>query len=62
MNIEDRIVIDSKILSGKPVIRGTRLAIEFVLNLLAQGWSEEQILDQYPGLTHEDILACLRAR
>ncbi|ADV63933.1 protein of unknown function DUF433 [Isosphaera pallida ATCC 43644] len=60
MNADDRIVIDAKILTGKPVIRGTRLAVEFVLDLLAQGWSEQQILEQYPGLTHEDILACLR--
>ena len=60
MTTEDRIVIDAKILTGKPVIRGTRLAVEFVLDLLAQGWSEEQILEQSPGLAHEDILACLR--
>jgi uncharacterized protein (DUF433 family) len=60
MTSENRIVIDTKILAGKPVIRGTRLAVEFVLDLLAQGWTEAQILDQYPGLTREDILACLR--
>jgi uncharacterized protein (DUF433 family) len=60
MTTQDRIVIDAKILTGKPVIRGTRLAVEFVLELLAQGWSEKQVLDQYPGLSHEDILACLR--
>jgi uncharacterized protein (DUF433 family) len=60
MTTHDRIVIDAKILTGKPVIRGTRLAVEFVLDLLAQGWNETQILEQYPGLTHEDILACLR--
>lgn len=60
MTTEDRIVIDTKILTGKPIIRGTRLAVEFVLDLLDQGWSEEQILEQYPGLAHEDILACLR--
>lgn len=60
MNTDERIVIDAKILTGKPTIRGTRLAVEFVLDLLAQGWSEEQILREYPGLSHEDILACLR--
>jgi uncharacterized protein (DUF433 family) len=60
MTTQDRIVIDAKILTGKPVVRGTRLAVEFVLELLAQGWSEKQVLEQYPGLSHEDILACLR--
>lgn len=54
----DRIVIDPKILTGKPVIRGTRLAVEFMLDLLAQGWNEQQLLSQYPGLTREDLLAC----
>jgi uncharacterized protein (DUF433 family) len=62
MREQDRIVIDERILTGKPVIRGTRLAVEFVLDLLAQGWSEEQILEQYPGLAHEDVLACRKSR
>ena len=56
---EDRIVVDPEILVGKPVIKGTRLAVEFVVDLLAQGWSEREILDNYPGLTRDDILACL---
>jgi uncharacterized protein (DUF433 family) len=55
----DRIVIDPAILTGKPVIRGTRLAVEFVVGLLAQGWAVEQILDNYPGLAREDVQACL---
>jgi uncharacterized protein (DUF433 family) len=55
----DRIVIDPAVLAGKPVIRGTRLAVEFVVDLLAQGWSVEQVLDNYPGLTREDVQACL---
>jgi uncharacterized protein (DUF433 family) len=54
-----RIVLSPDILAGKPVIRGTRLAVEFVIGLLADGWREADILDNYPGLTHEDILACL---
>ena len=54
-----RIHIDPSILVGKPVIKGTRLAVEFVIDLLAQGWTEEQILQSYPGITHEDIQACL---
>jgi len=56
---QDRIVIDPAILAGKPVIKGTRLAVEFVIGLLAQGWSESEILRNYPGLTHEDLHACL---
>ncbi|MDQ2947457.1 MAG: DUF433 domain-containing protein [Acidobacteriota bacterium] len=46
-------------LVGKPVIRGTRIAVEFVLALLAAGQSENEILTNYPGLSREDILACL---
>ena len=55
----DRIVIDEKILTGKPVIKGTRLAVEFIIDLLAHGWSEEEILENYPGIVVEDIRACL---
>ena len=47
-------------LVGKPVIRGTRLAVEFIVGLLADGWTETQIIDNYPGISHEDITACLR--
>lgn len=53
------IVLDPNILTGKPVIRGTRLSVEFVIGLLADGWSEADILANYPGVTGEDILACL---
>ena len=54
-----RIVIDPNILMGKPSIRGTRLGVEFILDLLAHGWSEAEILDNYPSLVLEDIRACL---
>ena len=54
-----RIVLDPNVLAGKPVVRGTRLAVEFVIGLLAAGWSEGEILANYPGLTRDDILACL---
>ena len=57
---DDRIVIDPKILVGKPVIRGTRIAVEFVIDLLTEGWSHQQILSNYPHLAPEDITACLR--
>ena len=59
MPLFERIVVDREILAGKPVIRGTRLAVEFILELLATGRSESVILANYPGLTREDILACL---
>jgi uncharacterized protein (DUF433 family) len=55
----ERIVVDPEILAGKPVVRGTRLAVEFILELLAAGQSESDILANYPGLAREDILACL---
>jgi uncharacterized protein (DUF433 family) len=59
MTEEPRIVLDPNVLVGKPVVRGTRLSVEFVIGLLADGWSEAEIIGNYPGLTHEDILACL---
>lgn len=55
----DRIVVDVDVLVGKPVVKGTRLTVEFIVELLSQGWTYEQILDNYPGLTRQDILACL---
>jgi uncharacterized protein (DUF433 family) len=55
----DRIIVDPAILCGKPVIRGTRLAVEFIVGLLAKGWTTEQVLDNYPGVTREDVQACL---
>lgn len=59
MSLSERIVVDPEVLAGKPVIRDTRLAVEFILELLAAGQSEDDILANYPGLTREDILACL---
>ena len=57
---KDRITVDPSILVGKPVVKGTRLAVEFIVDLLAQGWSVDDVLRNYPGLTHEDVQACLR--
>ncbi len=54
-----RIVCDPKVMTGKPVIRGTRLTVDFILNLLAHGMTEEEICAEYPGLSKEDIQACL---
>jgi uncharacterized protein (DUF433 family) len=59
MNWQDRITVDPRVLVGKPVVKGTRVAVELVVDLLAQGWTQEQILDSYPNLTAEDIRACL---
>lgn len=59
MNWREHIVIDSAVLTGKPIIRGTRLAVELIIDLLAHDWTESEILLNYPGLTHEDIQACL---
>jgi uncharacterized protein (DUF433 family) len=59
MTLSERIVVDSDVLAGKPVIRGTRLAVEFILELLASGQPENELLSEYPGLTRDDILACL---
>ncbi|MGC8788284.1 MAG: DUF433 domain-containing protein [Anaerolineae bacterium] len=55
----ERIVIDPKVMAGKPVIRGTRLTVEYILNLLAHGATVEEILQEYQGLTQEDIQACI---
>lgn len=55
----ERVTVDSEVMVGKPVIRGTRLTVEYVLNLLAHGMSLEEILDEYEGLAPEDIRACL---
>lgn len=55
----ERITLDSDILSGKPVIRGTRLTVEYILNILAQGATPEEIISEYSGMTREDIQACL---
>ena len=59
MEWKERIIIDPNILVGKSVVKGTRLAVEFIVDLLARGWSHEEILRNYPGLATEDINACL---
>lgn len=55
----NRITFNPKILGGKPIIRGTRISIDFILELLASGMSEHEILQEYPRLTRADILAVL---
>ena len=55
----ERIVINPKVMGGKPVIRGTRLTVEYILNLSAHGAKVEEILQEYKGLTEDDIRACI---
>ena len=54
-----RITIDSKVMVGKPVIKGTRLTVEYILNLLAHGSTVQDIISEYDGLTKKDIMACM---
>ena len=57
MNWKDHIVSDKEVLLGKPTITGTRISVEHIVGLLAQGWSETQILENYPRLTKESLQA-----
>ena len=59
MALHDRISINPNVLVGKPVVKGTRLGVDFLLELMGEGWTNEQIIDQYPGLTDLDLKACL---
>jgi uncharacterized protein (DUF433 family) len=54
-----RIVVDPRILVGKPVILGTRISVEHVVDLMSQGWSEDQVIAEYDHLTRADVRACL---
>ena len=54
-----RIVCDPDILSGKPVIKGTRISVEFLMELLANNWTHEEIMENYPQIKKEDILAAI---
>jgi uncharacterized protein (DUF433 family) len=57
MNWQQYIVSDKNVLLGKPTIKGTRLSIEHIVSLFAQGWTEQMILDNYPRLTKESLQA-----
>lgn len=59
MTWEERIVIDPAVVTGKPVVRGTRMTVEFILGLMAEDWGQAEILDNYPQLTRADLLAVL---
>lgn len=55
----DRISVDPQVLVGKPVVKGTRIVVEFVVDLLGRGWTQDDILQEYDHLSPEDIQACL---
>lgn len=59
MDWRERIVCDPDILVGKPTVKGTRLSVELILGWLAQGWTNETLLESYPQLARDDILAAL---
>lgn len=59
MTWQDRIEVNEAVLAGKPVVKGSRLAVEYLIELLARGWTEHQILENHPGLESEDLRACL---
>jgi len=57
MNWKDHIVADSAVLGGKPTVKGTRLSVEFIIQRLAEGWTEADLLENYPRLTPTDLQA-----
>jgi len=58
--VGDRVVVDPRVMGGKPVIKGTRIPVYFILELLSNGWSIDDILREYPHLTRDDVLAALK--
>ena len=61
MSWRERIEVNPEIAAGRPIVKGTRLTVEFLIDLLAQGWSEQEVLENYPAITREDLLASVRA-
>jgi uncharacterized protein (DUF433 family) len=59
MDWKERITVDDRILVGKPIIKGTRISVEFVIDLLGRGWTVDEVLREYDHITHEDVQACL---
>ena len=59
MTWQERITVDPQVPVGKPIVKGTRISVEFVIDLLARGWTTEDVLREYDHLTPEDIQACL---
>ena len=59
MDWRDRIVVDAAVLAGKPIVKGTRISVELLLDRLSNGWTMEDILASYPHISREDVLAAL---
>jgi uncharacterized protein (DUF433 family) len=59
MNWHEHITVDPEVLVGKPIVKGTRISVEFIVDLLGRGWTQEQILREYDHLSSEDVQACL---
>jgi uncharacterized protein (DUF433 family) len=59
MDWREHITLDARMLVGKPVVKGTRISVELVIDLLAAGWTQQQLLDSYPTLRADDVRACL---
>ena len=59
MDWKTRITVDPAVLTGKPIVKGTRISVELVIDLLGRGWTVEQILEEYDHLTKDDVQACL---
>lgn len=59
MDWKNHVTVNPDILAGKPIVRGTRISVELLMDRLADGWSVEQILEAYPHLTREDVLAAI---
>ena len=55
----ERIEVNQEVMTGKPVIKGSRLTVDHVIELLAEGWTTNQVSQEYPGITAEDVAACL---
>lgn len=59
MDWKERIIVDSNVLVGKPVIKGTRIAVELLMDRLSDGWTMEDILAAYPHISRDDVLAAI---
>ncbi|WP_296623109.1 DUF433 domain-containing protein [Marivirga sp.] len=60
MNYQDKITSNPKVMLGKPVVKGTRITVELILKKIAGGYSFDEIIEMYPHITNDDILACVR--
>lgn len=58
-NWKERVTVDTNVLAGKPIIRGTRISVEQIMDRLADGWSIDEIIEAYPRITREDVLAAI---